>query len=68
MTHASARKIRNIYNIDLDKNAANYCALTPLGFLDARADVYPDHPAVIHGEKHYTWRETYARCRRSRMR
>jgi fatty-acyl-CoA synthase len=64
MTYASARKTRNIYNIDLDKNAANYCALTPLGFLERSADVYPDHPAVIHGEKHYTWRETYARCRR----
>jgi len=64
MTHASARKTRNIYDIDLDKNAANYCALTPLGFLERSADVYPDRPAVIHGEKHYTWRETHARCRR----
>jgi fatty-acyl-CoA synthase len=26
--------------------------------------VYPDRIAVIHGEARWTWRETYARCRR----
>ena len=54
---------RNIYNLGLDKCAANYLALTPLGFLERSADVYPDRVAVIHGDKQYTWRETYRRCR-----
>jgi len=54
---------RNIYNLDLDKCAANYLPLTPLGFLERSADVYPDRIAVIHGDLQYTWRETYNRCR-----
>jgi fatty-acyl-CoA synthase len=53
----------NIYNHELDKNAANYLALTPLGFLERSADVYPDHPALVHGDVSYTWKEVYARCR-----
>ncbi|MCH6588170.1 MAG: AMP-binding protein, partial [Proteobacteria bacterium] len=28
------------------------------------AQVFPDHPAVIHGNQRQTWAETYARCRR----
>src|SRR5476649_102841 len=54
----------NIYNLDLDKNAANYLPLTPLGFLERSADVYPERISVIHGGIRYTWRETYARCRK----
>ena len=54
---------RNIYDIDLDKCAANYLALTPLGFLERSADVYPNRVAVIHGDIRYTWKETYGRCR-----
>jgi fatty-acyl-CoA synthase len=49
---------------DLDRNPANFTALTPLGFLDRAASVYPDRPSVIHGERRYTWRETAERCRR----
>ena len=26
--------------------------------------MYPDALAVIHGARRFTWRETYARCRR----
>jgi fatty-acyl-CoA synthase len=26
--------------------------------------VYPDRPAVVHGRRRFTWRETYARARR----
>jgi fatty-acyl-CoA synthase len=55
---------KNIYNLDLGKNAANYLPLTPLGFLERSADVYPDRIAVIHGDIRRSWRETYARCRR----
>ena len=48
----------------LDRNQANYAALTPLTFLERAAYVYPDKPSVVHGDERYTWGETYARCRR----
>ena len=45
----------NIYEIGLDKNAANYAPLTPINFLERAATVYPDRLAIIHGERRYTW-------------
>src|SRR5881409_2035708 len=54
----------NPYELDLDKNPANYAPLTPLGFIERAATVYPGHLAVIHGARRTTWAETYARCRR----
>ncbi len=54
----------NAYELDLDKNPANYAPLTPLSFIARTAYVYPDQVSVIHGSRRYTWRETYARCRR----
>src|SRR5207244_2470478 len=48
----------------LDKNAANYVPLSPIGFLLRSASVYPNRTAIIHGERRYTWRETLERCRR----
>ena len=39
----------NPYQLDLDKNAANYVPLTPLTFIRRTADVYPERTAVIHG-------------------
>jgi 3-(methylthio)propionyl---CoA ligase len=54
----------NPYELDLDKNPANYAPLTPLGFIERAAHVYPGHLAVIHGARRATWAETYARCRR----
>ncbi|MCX7961679.1 MAG: acyl-CoA synthetase [Burkholderiales bacterium] len=52
------------YDRDLDRNPANYVPLTPLGFIERTAAVYPKRTAVIHGARRYTWAETYARCRR----
>jgi fatty-acyl-CoA synthase len=52
------------YLAGLDRNQANYAPLTPLTFLERAAYVYPDKPSVVHGAERYTWRETYARCRR----
>ena len=54
----------NPYDIGLDKNAANYVPLTPIGFLVRSASVYPNRLAVVHGERRYNWRETLERCRR----
>ena len=54
----------NIYEHHLDKNPANYHALTPLSFLDRAARVFPDKVAVVHGELTYRYGEMYSRCRR----
>jgi fatty-acyl-CoA synthase len=43
---------------------ANYVPLTPLSFLERAAAVYPRKPAVIHGDRSYTYAELYARARR----
>ena len=54
----------NPYARGLDRNDANYTALTPVSFLAKAASVYPERIAVIHGDLRRTWRETYARSRR----
>jgi fatty-acyl-CoA synthase len=54
----------NPFETDLGRNDANYTPLTPLGLIQRAAAVYPDHPSVVHGDRRYTWAETYARCRR----
>lgn len=59
-----ADKRANIFERDLDRQPANYQALTPLSFLDWSCSVYPDKAAVIHGERTYSYREFGARCRR----
>ncbi|HWR78593.1 MAG TPA: acyl-CoA synthetase, partial [Pseudomonas sp.] len=51
------------YGIGLDKNAANFVALSPLSFLERSAGIYPEHLAVVHGARRFNWRQTYARCR-----
>ncbi len=58
------RKKPHPYEQDLDRNPANYAALTPLSFLERAAYVYPAAGAVIHGKERYTWKQTYARARR----
>ncbi|MDP6968917.1 MAG: acyl-CoA synthetase [Gammaproteobacteria bacterium] len=52
------------YNQDLEPNAANHQPLTPLGFLDRAANVFPDHIAIIHGSLQRTYQEFFARSRR----
>lgn len=54
----------NIYEQHLDRNQANHAALSPLSLLARAADVFPDKTSLIHGERRYTWAETYARSRR----
>jgi fatty-acyl-CoA synthase len=51
------------YDLDLDKNAANYQPLTPLTFLARSAAVYPDQTAIIHGRQRTNYAQFYARCR-----
>ena len=52
------------YDTDLDRNPANYQPLTPLGFLERAAAVFPDRTAIIHGPMRRTYRDFYARSRR----
>jgi fatty-acyl-CoA synthase len=52
------------YDTDLDRNPANHQPLTPLGFLERSASVFPNHTAVIHGPLTRTYAEFYARARR----
>ncbi|MGZ9033696.1 MAG: acyl-CoA synthetase [Rhodospirillales bacterium] len=53
-----------LFDAGLDRCDANFAPLTPLGLLQRAAEVYPDHLAIIHGERRYTWSETYKRCSR----
>ena len=52
------------YDTDLDRNPANFQPLTPLGFLERAAAVFPAHTAIIHGPLRRSYAEFYARTRR----
>ena len=52
------------FEVGLGRRTANFAALTPLVFLDWSADVYPEHLAVVHGARRYSWSATRDRCRR----
>jgi fatty-acyl-CoA synthase len=52
------------YDIDLDRNPANFQPLTPLGFLERAASVFPGRTAIVHGPMRRTYAEFYARSRR----
>ncbi|MCX7347315.1 MAG: acyl-CoA synthetase [Alphaproteobacteria bacterium] len=56
-------RIMSVYDLDLDKNAANFQPLTPLSFLQRSAAVYPDQLAIIHGSARVTYAQFYGRCR-----
>ena len=52
-----------IYDKDLERNPANHQPLTPLGFLERAARVFPDRTAIIHGKLRRTYKDFYARAR-----
>src|SRR5712692_2368380 len=54
----------NPFGRGLGRRDANYASLTPISFLRRAAAVYPNKPAVIHGERTFTYAEFSARCRR----
>ncbi|MDX1738953.1 MAG: AMP-binding protein, partial [Alphaproteobacteria bacterium] len=53
----------NPYNIDLDRNPANYQPLTPLTFLERAASVFPKHIAIVHGQTKTSYADFYRRSR-----
>ncbi len=54
----------SVYDQGLERNAANYVALSPLSYIERSAYVYPKRAAVVHGQRSFTWAQTYERCRR----
>ena len=54
----------NIFDQDLGKSAANYVALSPVSFLERSAEIFADLPAVVHGQRRYTWAQTRERSAR----
>jgi len=54
----------SIYDEDLDKNPANFVPLSPVSFVERSAEVFGDLPAVVHGARRYSWRETRERSAR----
>ena len=55
---------RTPYDVDLDRNPANFQPLTPLTFLERAASVFPDWTAIVHGDLRRSYRDFYARSRR----
>jgi len=54
----------NIYDQHLDRNPANFVALSPVSFVERSAEVFADLPAVVHGARRYTWAQTRERSAR----
>ncbi|HEY1638410.1 MAG TPA: AMP-binding protein, partial [Rhizomicrobium sp.] len=55
---------RSPYDLDLQRNPANYQPLTPLTFLERAASVFPDRTAIIHNRRRFTYAKFYERARR----
>ncbi len=56
--------MNTIFDQHLDKNPANYVALSPVGFVERSAEVFGDLTAVVHGARRYTWSQTRDRSAR----
>ncbi|MGF1500214.1 MAG: acyl-CoA synthetase [Paracoccaceae bacterium] len=52
------------YRTGLDRRPANHQPLTPLGYLERAAQVFPARTAVIHGDTRMDYATFYARARR----
>jgi len=51
------------YNIGLEKNKANFAALTPVFFLERTASIFPNYTSIISENKQFTWKNTFDRCK-----
>ena len=54
----------SIYELNLDRNPANYVPLSPVSFLLRAARMYGPRVAVIHGERRYSYAQFLERARR----
>jgi len=55
---------RTAYDLDLDRNPANFQPLTPIAMLERAAVTFPEVTAIIHGQGRWTYRAFYERSRR----
>ena len=51
------------YNIGLEKNKANFTALSPVFFLERTASIFPNYISIISENKQFTWKNTFDRCK-----
>ena len=56
--------MNGIFDQHLDKNTANFVALSPVSFVERSAEVFANLPAVIHGARRYTWAQVRERSAR----
>ena len=54
----------SIFSQQLDRNPANFTALSPVSFLRRAAAVVPNRTAIVHGERRYSYREFWLRSRK----
>ena len=54
----------SIYDQHLDRNPANFVALSPVSFVERSAEVFGDLTAVVHGARRYTWAQVRDRSAR----
>ncbi len=54
----------NIYEQHLDRQSANHVALSPVSFIERSAEVFGDLPAVVHGQRRYSWAQVRERTAR----
>ena len=52
------------YDQHLDRQPANFVALSPVSFVERSAEVFGDLPAVVHGARRYTWAQVRERSAR----
>ncbi len=52
------------YETGLERGTANHQPLSPLGFLERTASVFPNRIAIVHGDRRITYAEMFVRCRR----
>jgi fatty-acyl-CoA synthase len=53
----------NKFEVGLERNPANFQAMTPIRLLDRAAEVFPNRTAVIYKNQRYTWAQYAQRCR-----
>jgi fatty-acyl-CoA synthase len=58
------KRARGPYDTDLERNAANYQALTPLTFLERAASVFPERVAIVHGKQRFSYAQFYERAKK----
>jgi len=52
---------QSAFEIDLPQNAANHVPLTPVSFLQRAAAVRPQHTAIVHGKRRYSYAQFWQR-------